>query len=137
MRKYVTIKVFGEDKQKSWKFDYIGDDKVRDGIKEFTRVLSEKTPNICLIEEYQPKLSDEELDKYVAKCYEHYKIEGLKYEIFVNITLKFDNESIINIGFDIETGKHKIISFYDKNFVEYDEETKNYFITLFNKAIEV
>lgn len=137
MRKYITIKVFGETKEKSWKFDYYGDDEVRNGITEFARVLSEKTPNACLIEEYQPKLTDEELDKYVAKCYEHYKKEGLKYEIFVNVNLTFDNESTINIGFDIETGKHKIISFYDKNSVEYDEETKNYFITIFNKTIEV
>ena len=137
MRKYITIKVFGENKQKSWKFDYYGNDEVRDGIKEFARVLSEKTPNVFLIEEYQPKLTDEEIDKYVTECYEYYKREGLKYEIFVNITLKFDNESTINIGFDLEIGKYKIISFYDKNFIEYDDETKNYFITLFNKAIEV
>lgn len=137
MKEYITIKVFGEDKQKSWKFNYCGNDEVRNGIKEFARVLSEKTPSVCLIEEYQPNLTDEEIDKYVAKCYEHYKKEGLKYEIFANVNLTFDNESTINMGFDIETGKHKIISFYDKNFIEYDEETKNYFITLFNKAIEV
>ena len=127
MKQYITIKVFG-DKENSWKFDYYGDDEVRKGISEFARVLSEKTSNVCLIEEYQPKLTDEELDKYIAKCYEYYKKEGLKYELFADLLLTFDNKSTIHIGFDIETGKHKIISFYDKNFVEYDNETKNYFI---------
>ena len=137
MKQYITIKVFGEDKEKSWKFDYCGDDNVRKGIIEFAKKLSEKTSNVCLIEEYQPKLTDEELDSFVAKCYDYYKMEGLKYEIFADVNLTFSNESTINIGFDLDTGKHKIISFYDKNFVEYDEQTKNYFETLFNKAIEV
>ena len=137
MKQYLNIKVFGESKEDSWKFDYVGDNEVRNGIKEFARVLSEKTSNVCLIEEYQPKLTDEELDKYVAKCYEYYKREGLKYEIFVDIQLTFDNGSRITIWYNLMNAKHEISSFYDKNFVEYDDETKNYFITMFNKAIEV